>query len=129
MKTYNRSLTAAWNQDGTKFYMNAAAGSNIEEASLFFPGQGRSLSLNDMVLQKDGRAAETARGSVHSYLHAIRWINRNSLLVEFCGDNDAIRFDYSWKLTLAASSGHSIELEALTHTLEPFGSSRPACKY
>jgi len=58
VKRYDRSLGVGWSPDGKAFFLNDAAGSNIEEAYVYRLGAvGDPLPLDDQILKSDPDAS------------------------------------------------------------------------
>jgi hypothetical protein len=98
---YERAGKVGWSPDSRAFYFDDQAGSNVEDAYVYWIGASAPLELNSAILSSDKEAA--AVQADHAYFHAQRWIDAGNLEVEYCGhggSNPVVQFGFVYTVTL-----------------------------
>jgi|GEM_PF-4272266 hypothetical protein len=128
IRRYERSIRVEWAPDSSAFFLNDESGSNVTDASIYWPGHTNSLELGDAILVQDTEAK--AIPADHAYLQARRWIDSSTVLVEYCGHNSGVpaqRFDFLYRIAIGGPDHPFATVRRISRTLEPSSTSFPDC--
>jgi hypothetical protein len=86
-----QTLTLAWSPDGAAFLANDRAASDVEVAWLYDVRTLERLDLRRLIVAADPVSAKFVGPSIHSYVHAVRWLDAGHVEVRLFGHTNGER--------------------------------------